>query len=64
MGNGENSGECPLIQATAEEGLTGERAGVSGEEDRALGGCGITGSKEAEVKKAGMGTGGGSGPVQ
>ena len=46
MGNGENSGECPLRQATAEEGLTGERAGVSGEEDRALGGCGITGSKE------------------
>ena len=37
---------------------------VFGEEDRALEGCGITGSKEAEVKKAGVGTGGGSGPVQ
>ena len=35
-----------------------------GKEDRALGGCGITHSRGAEVKKAGMGTGGGSGPVQ
>ena len=35
-----------------------------GKEDRALGGCGITCSRRAEVKKAGVGTGGGSGPVQ
>ena len=61
MGNGENSGECPLIQ---EEGLTREREGVFGEEDRALGGCRITRSKGAEVKKAGLGMGGGRGPVQ
>lgn len=64
MGNGENSGECPLIQATAEEGLTGEREGVFGKEDRALGGCGITRSWGAEVKKVGVGPGGGSRPVQ
>ena len=41
-----------------------EREGVFGEEDRALGGCRITRSKGAEVKKAGLGMGGGRGPVQ
>lgn len=59
MGNGENSGECLLVRVTAEEGLTREREGVSGVEEKGLGD-----SKGAELKKKGVVTGGSRRPVQ